>query len=367
MKDHFSKFCQLYPLTDKRSETVAHAIAQWISWASPPKIIQAGNSGEFKGVLTKLLKSHGIRIVNGKPRTPRTQGLVEQANEAVKQKIIAWKLQHGYEGWAAGLSLFALQINRTWHQSVKQVPFEVVFGRKPEQGTIVMGSQRQELDVEEEDPLPISEDLEDEFANGRTIVFDIRRVPIAEEPLGAADEEIQSSNDRDSEEERLMERELENLKRTRGKADPLWYKEPDLVSMSRTTQRELQRRLELGERVEEGEGEDEEENIPVDLTLQHRQSLQETQDINLRVGKDSSISLPISRCKCKGPCNCRRCPCRKEEMQCTVSCHEGHQCENMALPAAVTLKMSRKRAGKRKRTDTVTGGQAELPNRTRRE
>ena len=53
-----------------------------------PKIVQSNNGREFKGVMRELLLHHGIKIINGRPRTPRTQGLVEQANGTVKRKFL---------------------------------------------------------------------------------------------------------------------------------------------------------------------------------------------------------------------------------------------------------------------------------------
>ena len=66
---------------------------------------------EFKGVLKLLLLSHSVKVKNGRPRTPRTQGLVEQANGTVKEKILVWKLENRLSGWAVGLPAYALAIN----------------------------------------------------------------------------------------------------------------------------------------------------------------------------------------------------------------------------------------------------------------
>ena len=87
-KDHFSKYCQLYPLLDKQAVTVAQAMARWIGAFGAPKIVQSDNSKKFKGIMKGLLLRYGIQIINGRPRTPRTQRLVERANGTVKRKIL---------------------------------------------------------------------------------------------------------------------------------------------------------------------------------------------------------------------------------------------------------------------------------------
>lgn len=50
--------------------------------------MQSDNGREFKGVMRELLLRYRVKIINGRPRTSRTQGLVEQANGTVKQKIL---------------------------------------------------------------------------------------------------------------------------------------------------------------------------------------------------------------------------------------------------------------------------------------
>ncbi len=50
-------------------------------------ILQSDNGSEFKRVCLEFVKSFGLRVINGRPRTLRTQGLVEQANGTVKTRI----------------------------------------------------------------------------------------------------------------------------------------------------------------------------------------------------------------------------------------------------------------------------------------
>src|SRR5436309_8367592 len=126
LKDHFSKFTQLYSLQAKSSAEVAMRISEWIGTFGLPTIIQADNGKEFKGVLKLLLLLHGVKIINRRPRTSRTQGLIEQVNGTVKEKILAWKLENGLSGWAVGLLAYALAINRTMQRAIKTTPYQMV-------------------------------------------------------------------------------------------------------------------------------------------------------------------------------------------------------------------------------------------------
>ena len=89
IKDHFSKYTQLFPLKSKHAKPIAEAFAIFIAAFLPPKIMQADNGKEFKGALLILLRKFGIQLINGAPRLPQTQGLVKQANGVVEAKLRA--------------------------------------------------------------------------------------------------------------------------------------------------------------------------------------------------------------------------------------------------------------------------------------
>ena len=161
VKDHLSKFTQLYPLQGKSSAEVAIRMSEWIGVFGVPSIVQADNGREFKGVLKLLLLSHGVKIKNGRPRTPRTQGLVEQANGTVKEKILAWKLENGLSGWAVGLPACALAINRTVQRAIKTTPYQMVYGKEMRRYQILPVAMRERTQIEEklteESPFDISD------------------------------------------------------------------------------------------------------------------------------------------------------------------------------------------------------------------
>jgi len=128
VKDHFSKVTFLYALQDKTAAGVAKCMAQLMGIIGFPKIIQCDNGNEFKGELLILSKQHGIKIINGRPRHPQSQGLVEQV---MKKKLRYWLAEHKGEGWSDALPEIALAMNRQGHKSLGgKMPYEVFFGRK---------------------------------------------------------------------------------------------------------------------------------------------------------------------------------------------------------------------------------------------
>ena len=105
MEDHFSKFHMLFPMKNKEASTVARCIHHWIAVLGIFEILQSDNGSEFKGICLELMTRYGITVINGRPRTPRTQGLIEQANGVVKARINAWKRTYGSSHWADSLEV----------------------------------------------------------------------------------------------------------------------------------------------------------------------------------------------------------------------------------------------------------------------
>ena len=69
IKDHFSKYSFLRPLTSKGARQVARELEYWIQMMGPPRLIQCDNGKEFKGAVLHILKRHGIKLINSTPQT----------------------------------------------------------------------------------------------------------------------------------------------------------------------------------------------------------------------------------------------------------------------------------------------------------
>lgn len=114
-----------------------------------------------------LLRKYGIKLINGAPRSPQTQGLVEKGNDEVEKKITKWKLDHGTNKWHYSLVEVALQINSQYHRTIGGHSFEVVFRHKKpinwlthEERTAASGVECEGGEIISEESL--SKELEDE-------------------------------------------------------------------------------------------------------------------------------------------------------------------------------------------------------------
>ena len=84
--NHWSKFHVLFALQRKSSKEVAWNLATKVL----SLILQSDNGREFTSTLiAKLVKTWPgeITIVNGRPRHPQSQGLVERGNAKVEEMI----------------------------------------------------------------------------------------------------------------------------------------------------------------------------------------------------------------------------------------------------------------------------------------
>ncbi|CAG8784085.1 17685_t:CDS:2, partial [Rhizophagus irregularis] len=100
-------------LTSKRAiEVAAYLFELFHFLGSPPTILQSDNGKEFcAGVIKELIEMWPtVMIINGRPRHPQSQGLVERANGILQQK---------------------LAMNNSWCRSHKKTPYELVYGDKP--------------------------------------------------------------------------------------------------------------------------------------------------------------------------------------------------------------------------------------------
>jgi hypothetical protein len=95
--------------------------------------VQCDNSGEFRGVLSKLLLKEGIEIVHGRAKHLQSQGSVEQGNGVFKRKLTTWRERNNTTGWVSSLPLLALVMNKQPHSALpnSMCPYEVMFSCEP--------------------------------------------------------------------------------------------------------------------------------------------------------------------------------------------------------------------------------------------
>jgi len=127
VRDHIRKFSAACSMELKHSQRVALHLGGFIGMFGVPGILQCDNGTEFKGACDHLVHHHGMPVVHSKPRTPQTNGLIEQANGVLKTKILAWMTEMQSTEWWLALPDAMLSMNRQVHSTTGKSPYEVVF------------------------------------------------------------------------------------------------------------------------------------------------------------------------------------------------------------------------------------------------
>lgn len=84
--DVFSRYLFLRPLTSKSSAEVAANLLQLFSDIGPPLRIQCDQGKEFKGVVSYIMKSLGVQIINSSPYHPQSHN--EQNNMITSNNLL---------------------------------------------------------------------------------------------------------------------------------------------------------------------------------------------------------------------------------------------------------------------------------------
>jgi hypothetical protein len=95
------------------------------------------------------VKHHGIPVVHSKPRTPQTNGLIEQANGVLKSKILAWMTEMQSTEWWLALPEAILSMNRQVHSTTGKSPYEIVFKQLMPDRPRISTAQRSTAEVVE--------------------------------------------------------------------------------------------------------------------------------------------------------------------------------------------------------------------------
>ncbi|CAF2083011.1 unnamed protein product [Rotaria magnacalcarata] len=121
-KDHFTKFSWLFALPSKEAHHVALHLRNIFYTFGPPKILQSDNGKEFVAniILNLKLNWPDLIIINGRPRHPQSQGLVERANAVVQKMLGKWLETNKSLDWAQGLGSVMLAMNNCISQSTRK-------------------------------------------------------------------------------------------------------------------------------------------------------------------------------------------------------------------------------------------------------
>ncbi|CAF1589554.1 unnamed protein product [Rotaria magnacalcarata] len=163
-RDHFTKYSWAYALPSKEPRYVAESLLQLFFQFGSCKILQSDNGKKFTARIIKDLKIKWpeLVILNGRPRHPQSQGLVERGNSTLCD--ILGKCMHDRDTshWVSWLLPAIYSMNTSIAQGIKYTPFEVVLGQRPRLN-MTLWQSISDQGIEDDDDIPpsIRKQLED--------------------------------------------------------------------------------------------------------------------------------------------------------------------------------------------------------------
>lgn len=127
IKDIFTKYCQVYALTSKEADEVARCVSAWISAFTASVIGQMDIRGEFMAIYKRVFEVYGVKIINSRPLTPRTQGQIERGSSITKKRSGVSTVR-GLKGFVAAAHIACSQYSVTQHPVTEMTPFFAPFG-----------------------------------------------------------------------------------------------------------------------------------------------------------------------------------------------------------------------------------------------
>ena len=85
--DDLSRYVWLRPLKNKSSASVRDHLKSIFDVYGYPTIVQHDRGHEFKGEVTKFLKSNGVEQIKSSPYHPQSNGKVERLHRKLKSMI----------------------------------------------------------------------------------------------------------------------------------------------------------------------------------------------------------------------------------------------------------------------------------------
>ena len=124
--DLFSRYCWLFPIKQKKADTVKNIIEQLIKDNPNFKVLLTDNGLEFK------FEIDGIRHIYTKTHTPTNNANIERLNRLI-QEVLRKFFQLGYKDWSNQLIIIADNINKSYQSTIKDNPYNVYYKYSKEQ------------------------------------------------------------------------------------------------------------------------------------------------------------------------------------------------------------------------------------------
>ncbi|XP_023288360.1 KRAB-A domain-containing protein 2 [Orussus abietinus] len=344
-QDHLTKFVQLRPLKTKSAEEVArHVLSIFLTFGAPA-ILQSDNGREFSNrVISEICAMwKDVKIVHEKPRYSQTQGSVEKANQDIQNMLTAWMNENDTNKWSDGLSFVQFAKNTTYHEGIRQSPYEAMFGVKAKRGiasTFLPGEQIANIETEEQlEEIANTSETEEQLEE--TVNAYQKNLSGGHTENHIPKKNIEEDLQPTSSHQILSEKhELISIKRAAAKENLLL----PATKMLRTSQKQFPP-AQIGDNVriqvpDVDRGRTDSQNVLAVVVgiedsdfykLANKNDEISFQEMSLReaaAANSRSGGQGYTRCQCKRKCSTNKCSCKSKGLLCNSKCHNSLSCCN---------------------------------------
>ena len=137
--DHFSKLADSFLLEDKSQKSILSKIIYFFDYYGLPKEFGTDNGREFiNHSVNNYLNKNNVKIINGLPYNPRSQGIVEKIHLTIRNSLLAIYLEDINEfNLETSLHKVMNNYNKSIHNVTLFSPYEVFYNSKDELFKIV--------------------------------------------------------------------------------------------------------------------------------------------------------------------------------------------------------------------------------------
>ena len=129
--DHFTKWVEIYPITDKSAEESAQIFMTYFCRHGIPESILTDQGTNYQSrLIEELYELLDIKRLRTTPYHPQTDGITERFNRTMKQTLTAYVEKSG-ENWVKYLPYVQFAYNTSVHDTTKCTPYELMYGRRP--------------------------------------------------------------------------------------------------------------------------------------------------------------------------------------------------------------------------------------------